>query len=170
MKILSKKNVVVTICMSACCAIIAPASATLKDLNPNAVCAYLNDIGLNTREWKHQYDAEYGCSSSYKELGSGSALKNNLAYYVDGKANKAEKLKLVLNVNNKNEARLAHREMLKASKSLVKKAFGLDLPQSIAQAIEKGTKATANIGNASIELIRINWPTGKGYELKLIIE
>ena len=170
MKIMSKKNVVVAICLCACCAIVAPASATLNDSNPKTACSYLNDIGLNTRGWKHQYDAEYGCSSPYKEFGPGFPLKNNLAYYVDGKANKAEKLKLVLNVNNKNEAKAAHREMLKAAISLVKKALALDLPQSIVQAIEKGTKATAKIGGASIELIRIDWPRGKEYELKLFIE
>jgi hypothetical protein len=170
MKIMNKKNIIVAICLCTCCFIIAPANATLKNSNPNTTCGYLNDLGLNTRGWKHQYDSEYGCSSPYKEFGSGFPLKNNLAYYVDGKANKAEKLKLVLNVNSKNEAKEAHRELLKAATSLVKKAFGLDLPQSITQAIENGTKATTKIGNCSIELIRIDWPTGKGYELKLFIQ
>jgi hypothetical protein len=60
--------------------------------------------------------------------------------------------------------------MLKAATSLVKKALGLDLPQSIAQTIEKGAEATAKVGGASFELIRIDWPTGKGYELKLFVE
>lgn len=171
MKIMFKKNIVISICLCTCSVIIiTPVSATLKESNPKTVCGYLNDPGLNTGGWKHQYDSEYGCSSPYKEFGSGFPLKNNLAYYVDGKANKAKILKLVLNVNNKNEVKKAHEELLKAATLLVKNAFGLNLPQSIAKAIKNGTKATEKIGNGSIALIRIDWPTGKGYELKLSIQ
>ena len=170
MKLVNKKNMVVVIFLCACCAIVTSASATLKNSNPRTVCSYLNDIGLNTRGWKHQYAAEYGCSSPYKKFGHGFPLTNNLAYYVYGKANKSEKLEIVLNVNNKSEAKMAHMEMLKAATLLVKKAFGVELPQAIAQAIKNGTNATAKIGGTFIELIRIDWPTGKGYQLNLVIE
>ncbi len=144
--------------------------ATLKETGTQATCSYLNEAGMRTRGWKNFYGSEYGCSSPYKEFGSGFPLKNNLAYYVDGGSNKARILKLVLNVNNKAEAKSAHAEMLKAAITLSKKAVASDLPQSIKVAINRGTKAKAKVGNVSIELIRIDWPTGKGYELKLFIE
>jgi len=147
-----------------------PVGATLKDTNTRATCAYLKDSGLNTRGWKKFFASEYGCSSPYKELGSGFPLKNNLAYYVNGGPEKAKKLKLVLNVNNKEEATLAHHEMLKAANSLLNKAIAKDLPQTIQNAIKEGSNAIGTVYGITIELIRIDWPTGKGYELKLFME
>lgn len=147
-----------------------PVGATLRDTSTQATCSYLNDSGLTTRGWKNLFDSKYGCSSPYKELGSGFPLKNNLAYYVYGGAKKAKKLELFLNVNNREEARLAHHELLKAATSLLNKTVAEDLPQILQNAIKKGTNATATINGMTIELIRIDWSTGKGYELKLFVE
>ena len=89
-----KLNYLLGAILGVSCAITTPAEATMKNTNPNTTCSYLQEIGLSTRGWKHDYDAEYGCSSSYKEFGSGSPLRNNLAYYVEGKAKKSEILKV----------------------------------------------------------------------------
>jgi hypothetical protein len=146
------------------------AFASIIEASPNQACAFLEGHGLATRGWKLQYEGVYGCSSPYKDLGAGNPLTNNLAYYVDGSAGKAEKLKLILNVNNRAEASSSQRELFKAAKTLCLKATGKELPQLVAQAISAGKKAASKVGSSSLEVIRIDWPTGKGFELKFIIE
>jgi len=123
-----------------------------------------------TQGWIHYYSNEYGCSSSYKQFGTGSPLKNNIAYYVEGDKKNVQKLKLVVNVNNKAEDKYAHNEMLQAATLLVQKSIGAKLPKSIQDAIKKGFNAEVNAGETKIKLLRIDWPTGKGYELQLYIE
>jgi len=142
----------------------------MKDVKPSVACDYLTNIELSTRGWKNYYDDVYGCSSPYKEFGSGYPLKNNLAYYVDGTATTVTQLELVVNVNNRDEAIKAHRELLKASKVLTKKFLNKTLPNTIDKAIKNGNNMSSKIANANIEVIRNNWPTGKGYELKVIIK
>jgi len=148
----------------------AAANAALLVTTPSDACSLLNSHGLATRGWKHQYDNEFRCSSPYKEIGTGFPLANNLAYYVDGGPTTARRAKLVLNVNDSNSAALAHRELLKAAEVLSTKATGMPLPKEIGGAIVDGTMITRTVGPAAVEVLRIDWPTGKGYELKVVFE
>ncbi|MDX8380928.1 MAG: hypothetical protein R8M14_02310 [Ghiorsea sp.] len=133
-------------------------------------CSYLNSTNMITQGWIHYYSNEYGCSSSYKQFATDSPLKNNIAYYVKGNKKNAQKLKLVVNVNNKAEQKYAHNEMLQTATLLVHKSIGAKLPKDIQNAIKKGFKAEVNTGENKIKLLRIDWPTGKGYKLQLYIE
>ncbi len=148
----------------------APASGALISTSPSVVCSYLNDSGLRTRGWKNYYGSEYGCSSPYRELGTGYPLANNLAFYAEGTGSEVTSTKLVLNVNNRGTAEAAKNELLKAAKLLSVKAAGGELPQSVQDAISAGEGATASVGSVSVEVLRIDWPTGKGYEIKVILE
>ena len=145
-------------------------TAAMKDVKPSKACNYLASIGLSTRGWKNYYDDVYGCTSPYKEFGSGYPLKNNLAYYVEGTATTVRQLKLVVNVNNRDEAKKAHVELLKATEVLVKKSLNESLPDSTYKAITNGKNISSQIGDATIEVLRENWPTGKGYGIKVIIK
>ncbi len=147
---------------------IPPASADLTSSEPAQLCTYLNDIGLTTQGWKNQYDDEFGCSSPYKEIGTGSPLANNLAYYVEGNATTATTAKLVININNKNLATSAHNELLKAAEKLSIKLSNHKLPVELSKAIISGKKASQEVGPISIEVIHLDWPTGKGYEVKVL--
>lgn len=144
--------------------------AVLVVTTPSDVCSVLSSHGLATRGWKHQYDNEFGCSSPYKEIGTGFPLANNLAFYVDGGPTTARRAKLVLNVNDSNSAVLARSELLKAAELLSAKATGTPLPKEIGAAIMDGTKTAKSLGPATVEVVRIDWPTGKGYELKVVFE
>lgn len=144
-----------------------PASATFLSTDPSTVCNYLTNGGLATRGWKKQYDNEFGCSSPYKEIGTGAPLANNLAYYVEGGPSEAKVVNLVLNINNKALAASAYAELLKAAQALSPKLTGGKLPSEISSAIANGNKASANAGATQIEVIRIDWPTGKGHEIKV---
>jgi hypothetical protein len=148
----------------------ASASAALLSSDPSKTCDYLSDMGLSTRGWKNHYENVFGCSSPYKELGSGAPLANNLAYYVEGSPTTAKKAKLVININNKSSAVSAHQELLKAAEALSLKAAGARLPEEISSAIKSGTKASTKLGQTNIEVTRIDWPTGKGYEVKVLFD
>ena len=139
-------------------------------LRPIIACNLLWEAGLVGRSWRNDYDDVYGFSSPYKYIGSGYPLANNLAYYVDGKANSVSQLKLVLNVNVRAQAKSAHAELLEAADLLTQKALGAKLPDTIRDALTAGKAASTKVAGTSLQVIRLNWPTGKGYEIKFIIE
>jgi hypothetical protein len=149
---------------------ITSAEAALVVTSPATACALLNNIGLATGGWKNRYDNEFGCSSPYKEVGTGFPLANNLAYYPEGDRNTVAQLRLVLNVNNKSQAASGHSSLLSATDTLSEKAAGLKLPQSIKKAITKGNPIKIKLGQASVEVKRDNWPSGKGYEIHVIFK
>ena len=149
------------------------ANAALKNLKTSSVCSLLSEYGLQTyKDWNY-YD-EYigwGCNSGYKEIGVGSkySLHNNLAFYVEGNNSVVKKVYLVLNVNNKNDAKSGHKALLEASSSLHQKVAGKHIQKSIETAIKNGHSLKTNNETYNIEVKRDNWPTGKGYEIHFII-
>jgi hypothetical protein len=89
-------------------------------------CAYLNGVGLGTgRYWRDDGEPFFHCLSPMTELGTaaephGVGLKNNLAYYVDGDAERAHDLLLKLNVNQRQEAKPAQQALVRAAKALTR--------------------------------------------------
>ncbi|HEX9927557.1 MAG TPA: hypothetical protein VGB02_03320 [Pyrinomonadaceae bacterium] len=139
--------------------------------NPIEACGYLSGVSnLQTRGYKNKYEDVFGCSSPYKEINAGSALANNLAYYVDGDAQTATQLKLVLNVNQAQQSKEAHAALLSSSQDLTQKSLGSALPKDVSSAILSGKAGKWTIGKAQVDLKRENFQTGKGYELHFIIK
>ncbi len=149
---------------------VLPASAALLVSEPSQVCSLLKDTGLATRGWKNHYDQEFGCSSPYKELGSGFPLANNLAFYAEGSSSAARQVMLVLNVNDHASASSAHQELLNVAGALSIKTTGEQLPETLKAAVKNGIEASQKVGSAMVEVAREDWPTGKGYEVKVIIK
>lgn len=150
-----------------------PATAAapgLREIEPTAACNYLRESGLGARGWTNSYEDVYGCSSPYKELGTQYPMANNLAYYVDGKADRVSRLKLVLNVNFDPQAENARAELLKAAILLTAKSLNRELPIPIRVAIRVGRDASAEAAGVSFEVLHLDWPTGKGYEVQFIIK
>lgn len=87
---------------------VTAAEASLAVTSPSSVCALLNNIDLAAGSWKNIYDNEFGCNSPYKKIGPGFPLENSLAYYADGNKNSVNQVKLVINVNNKSQAKSIH--------------------------------------------------------------
>jgi hypothetical protein len=149
----------------------ANTTAQANSWNPQEACNYLSGIsGLQTRGYKNKYEDVFGCSSAYKELGAGSPLANNLAYYVDGNAQTANQLKLVLNVNQAQASKEAHAALLSSSQELAQKSLSDPLPKDVSSAITSGKAGKWTIGKADVELKREDFPTGKGYELHFLIK
>jgi hypothetical protein len=143
-----------------------PVFAEVAQTSPEAVCQYLADSGLKGRKWVADYgDGTSGCASDYKDIGGGSPLANNLAYYVTGEGRQVQQVKLVVNYNQPKSGSAATSALIAASQKLAVKALGAQLPDSIASLIKSGKPATQNVGSGEVEVSRDDWPTGKGYEV-----
>jgi hypothetical protein len=152
-----------------CLCLAAQANAALLVTAPEQVCNFLKESGFVTRGWKRYIEQEFGCTSDPKQIGTGSPLANNLTYYAEGNSSSAAKqVKLVLNVNNRASAALAHEELSKAAAALSPKATGATLPQPVVDAIKSGARASQRVGTATVEVAKSEWPTGKGYDVKVI--
>ena len=77
-------------------------------------------------------------------------MKNNLACHVEGTATTVRQLNLVVNVNNRAEAKKAHAELLNAAEVLVKKSLNKPLPTNIHDAITKGKNVSSRIGDVTV--------------------
>lgn len=153
-----------------------PASALSSIITPQSACSIMDSKGMATSGW-HQLndgvsDGTFICSSNYLELGTGinGGLPNNIAYYVNGASNGIHNIKLVLNINNKKQAKLAKNKFLDNGAFLVKSIMGTEFPEQIRLAILDGKATTFSTGTHSISTLREDWPTGKGYEIHLIIK
>lgn len=145
------------------------ATAGLKVTAPDQACNLANEAGLKTRGWKNRYDQEFGCSSPYKDIGSAFPLPNNLAFYAEGNSTSVNLVKLVLNVNAPSAESSANKELQKAVTILIPKVAGEKASPSLLKAISQGKNTSMKIGTSTVKVVRDNWATGKGYEIKVII-
>lgn len=144
--------------------------ADLKQTTPESVCAFLSNLDLKGRKWTDYGDGTSGCASNYKDIGSGSPMANNLAFYATGSDSTVDQVKLVLNFNQVKSVGMSISALGKASEKLSLEALGAPLPNSIKKAIVLGQPLTAAAGTGTIEVVRDNWPTGKGYEVQVIMK
>ena len=147
------------------------ASAEIITPTPSKACALLADIGLKGRKWVDDYgDGSSGCASDYKDIGSSSTgLANNLAYYVTGAGPYVMEVKLVLNYHQPSRSSSGAAALLAASKKLSLRALGASLPGSVAALIKRGEYGSEKVGKGVVEVVREDWPTGKGYEVKVLM-
>ncbi|MFP2908567.1 hypothetical protein ACLESD_26645 [Pyxidicoccus sp. 3LFB2] len=121
--------------------------------------------------YKHLADDEYTCFTPYKVLGNdGPGLANNIAYYVDGNSKRARQLKLVLNVNDRANAKSALSELRKSAEALTAKALGASTPSEVSSALVSGKAGTWTVHATRIEVRRDDWPTGKGYSIHYVLQ
>ena len=144
--------------------------ADLKQTAPESVCAFLSNLDLKGRKWTDYSDGTSGCASNYKDIGSGSPMANNLAFYATGSDSTVDQVKLVLNFNQVKSVGMSISALGKASEKLSLEALGAPLPNSIKKAIVLGQPLTAAAGTGTIEVVRDIWPTGKGYEVQVIMK
>lgn len=87
-----------------------------------------------------------------------------------GSGSTVGEVKLVLNVNQPKSMGMSISALGKASEKLSLKALGVPLPNSIKKAIASGQPLMVAAGSGAIEVFRDNWPTGKGYEVHVIMK
>jgi hypothetical protein len=146
------------------------ASGEILNAVPPKICSVLADSGLKGRKWVNDYgDGSSGCASDYKDIGSAKGLANNLAFYVIGVDKYVMEVKLVLNYNQPSQPAKATAALLDASKKLSQRALGEKLPEAIETLIKQGETGSAKAGSGVIEVVREDWPTGKGYEVQVMM-
>ena len=143
--------------------------ADLAVTSPSQACSLLSGSSLPGGTWRDQEDGTWGCSSDYLDIGSGSPLPNNLAYYVDGGVVSPTQVKLVLNYNKPKSKDAATKALRSASSVLSQKTLGAKLPAIITKAITSGKPATSEAGSGVIDVLREDWPNGKGYEVHVVM-
>jgi hypothetical protein len=144
---------------------------------PLVVCGYLKDLGLQTGKYRNAYADDYGAGSPYKEIGDPTddpSLRNNIAYYVEGRRQAVTSLTLMLNVNRAKEAGPAIEEFRRASLYLVLRAVkpvpSTNELSEIEKSVTEGRLAEWKLSGTTAKLSRRDWPTGKGYDLSLTLK
>lgn len=146
------------------------ASAEFIDPTPSSVCSLLSDSGLKGRKWVDDYgDGSSGCASDYKDIGSTTGFANNLAFYATGVGQYVMEMKLVLNYHQPSQPGAATKALLSASNKLAQRALGARLPESVEALIRQGKHGSSKVGKGVVEIVRDDWPTGKGYEVQVIM-
>lgn len=137
--------------------------------NPGQACSFLEPF-LKTGAYKLDYEDNYYCFTPYKDVGGDSpGLANNLAYYVDGVQDVAEKLKLVLNYNQPKSAASATEQLISSSTMLAEKATDQRIPEEVARALSMGSPLVKSENGYRHEVKREDWPTGRGYEVHYVL-
>lgn len=147
------------------------ANAELVHITPQNACGLLHQEGFPTKtDWKHYGGGVWGCNSDMIRTDSNTILSNNIAYYAEGKKNKVEALKILVNINNREKAKDAINKLYESTFQLFNKSSGgQSPPTTFMNAVRIGGVGNATTGKTSIKLERSNWTTGKGYDLKITI-
>lgn len=147
-------------------------TAQLVNVSTMNACGLLADRNLKAKtEWKNYGNGMWGCNSPMVEIGKTFPLSNDIAYYAEGTKNNVESLKILLNINNKDDSTKSLTEFLKNTDYLIYKATGgKTAPPSFINAAKVGASCNAKVGETMLELKRTDWPTGKGYDIKVIIK
>jgi hypothetical protein len=151
------------------------ANASITKLTTQSVCNLLKELDLGaTKEWHEYQDMDsWGCNSSYKDIGPGLtqySMPNNLAFYAEGDVSSVKQVKLVVNINNKNQSQLAHKELLKAASLLFLKTTGGEMPDSLKNVVLNGGSVSEKFDSLTIGVGKDVWPRKKGYSIHFTIK
>lgn len=139
--------------------------------SPSEVCKYMSSEGMPTAQWKEFENGLIAeCFSTYLNLGSARVgMANNLAYYVDGEPGVVSEVKLVLNINQPSGSDHAKESLLRSGQKLSQSVTDAPLPDVIVDSIRQGKSVISESKGWKFELARYDWPSGRGYEMHLII-
>lgn len=144
-------------------------ASNLSKSSPQQACNAMTKAGLITNGWKNRYEDSYGCSSPYKDIGNGYPMPNNLAFYAEGNSSKVNKVKIVLNFNDRSNTKNAYSELQSAAVLLVSEFTGSAISPQLKAAITSNSNLSARINNATVTVEKIDWPSG-GYEIQVTIK
>lgn len=140
------------------------------------VCSYLNEQGIQTRKSNNPDITGAICLSGYIEIDGNNRnkLKNNIAYYVEGKNNEIKRLKSVINFNQPPSI-ISEKAAQDAFETLLTKSFSISTLTGLEAAIKERNSAEWELKDqqgkqlANVRLIYDKWPNA-GYEFRFIIE
>lgn len=106
--------------------------------NVALLCGALKSEGLITGAWSNAYGTDYQCITSYVDIGvpGPTGMATNIAYYVTGDAaNRANSMKIVLNINNRTFRAAGKQRLSAVTKALFRK-IGAALPDGLMLAMQ----------------------------------
>ncbi len=127
---------------------------------------FLTEEDLNTGYYHRSFE-EWFASSEMVEFGDG-IIPCNITYYVKGVENKAEILKISINVNDESKLDIALEKLVKTSTALFQNALGENMPNDILNDIGKGKEISIKHKGKQLTLIRNYWPEHHlgGFDIK----
>jgi hypothetical protein len=143
---------------------------------PVAACHFLSSNTMFTKGgdytpmWDDTVD-DYSCGTTYFQLGpaTGDGLANNISMYGRGTSKTVKRVNLLLNVNDAGTFDKANAAFRSAASDLFKAALHKNLDKQMEAALKTSTVGTWMVGSYKIELLRDDWPRGKGYSLNFVI-
>lgn len=138
---------------------------------PYAAKDFAINIGLPTSDYHPTSDGQWFASSKLLELESDGIIPNNLAYYIEGNAHAAKRLKINLHINNSAVSATSERIFQNACEVLLHAALG-GLPDNLHERIKKNDVIDEVIGGRHIYLTRKYFSGGisDGYLKTLTID
>lgn len=141
-----------------------------KGWSPYRASKFLSEIDLETGDYNQDGldTSRWYSMSKYLDVGEGPS-PNNIAFYVEGNAQCASRLKLVANVNDIAGAQVLRSHLLTAVEKLMMEALGVSPPAKLIDAINDEVSLSAHISGKRIDFIKESWPSLKGYELRFYL-
>jgi len=127
-----------------------------KGWSPYKAKDFLKRVGIATGFYHPSYENEWMACSEYVKL-DGGILANNIAYYLEGNANVVTKLKLTLNIYNKQHEEVATSKFQVAAKLLYESALMKRIPDKVYKTILLGRNFEMVAGNRKIIINRQKW-------------
>ena len=114
----------------------------------------------------------FACSPYKNLIIDQEIIPNNIAYYINGNSSIANELKIVLNINEKDSAIYAHKELLDYAKILYSNSLFTEIPSDFEDAILNGYDKIYFKDNKEISIIKKCWSNSQkdGYDIKFIIK
>ena len=138
--------------------------------SPYGAKDFLEDVGLPTSFYNRAMDGldEWWAGSSYLDLDQG-LFPNRISYYVHGNERAVTALKLILDVNEPEDANNALGKLAELAGVLFKKAFHEQCPKDIEAALLAGLENEVTFRTKTVKISREDWMTENGYTFKLVV-
>lgn len=105
----------------------------------------------------------YSCATPYKDL-SDSLMPNNIALYARGRPTEVTRVKLMLNVNERQNAGRDTKTLARLCEKMVITLAG-SAPAGFKAKVQAGKPFKSEFSGYNLYLNKTVWPTGKGFEL-----
>lgn len=129
--------------------------------SPYLAMQFLTDMGVETGDYSHRYEDEWGASSPMGELGKGDGIwRNNIAYYIDGTEHAATVLKVKLNINVNSDRIGAEDMFILHAMHLLEQAVSFDAVERLKMQIASLKDFQADMPFGSVSLAREDFEGG----------
>jgi hypothetical protein len=141
-----------------------------RSRGPDELCRLMEPHGMRTsRGWIHQINDEWGFATSQVVVSGTKPFENGVVFVGNGTRNRVGDLVLKLYVNDPETANDAQRALATFAGTLISGALGSSVPGDLTSAILAGRPGAWSLAGHKVTLERNVWPTGKGYDLRLVV-